>query len=199
MKTMKKRIQCDKRDYVKRRRIESEKYPSLLPENANNDHEETHATFEISAQSTYKVSAKIYIENFNSLQNDALERMRCAIKKAKEDRNADDYKFKTLLGDFLALDDDPKYLCDAETLKNNISSFLSILTDYQLALERLIALRSSDIYKYRDEHNKETNLAKAAIAKVISNTFSQMNKTMLHKKVLKKLTKAVNLALLSIE
>ncbi|EMR11552.1 hypothetical protein PNEG_00560 [Pneumocystis murina B123] len=196
---MKKRIQSDKRDYVKRRHIELEKYPSLLSENANSDHEETHAAFEISAQSTRKISAKIYLENFNSLQIDALKRMRCAIEEAREDRNANDHKFKTLLRDFLTLEDDSKYLCDAETLKNDISSFLFILTEYQLALENLIALRSSDIYKYRDEHNQETNLAKAAITKVVSNTFSQMNKTLLHKKVLKKLTKAINLALLSVE
>ncbi|KAG5520147.1 hypothetical protein PMAC_001223 [Pneumocystis sp. 'macacae'] len=146
-----------------------------------------------------ETSTKLYLEGFISLQNDALERIKILLKSAKEEESANNHKFKALIADILTLDEDKEYISGADILKGNISSFLSILMDYRTTLENLISVKSSEVSKYRNEYDQETDLAKAAIANATSTSFLKINQNMDYKKVLRKLSRAINLALLSVE
>ncbi|KAG4301882.1 hypothetical protein PCANB_002198 [Pneumocystis canis] len=195
---MKKRIQHDnEKEYVKKKCIQSNKYSSFLSENINNDYEKTHSSFESPERLSRETSAKIYLKDFISLQNDTLSRIKCLVESAKENSCKDDHKFKVLLNDLLVLEGDMEQVSNADTLKDDISLFLSILIDHRIALEHLINAKCLDIRKYKDEHEQETDLAKTVITNIASNTFSQMNQSISHKKNLKKLIKAMNLALLT--
>ncbi|KTW26065.1 uncharacterized protein T551_03637 [Pneumocystis jirovecii RU7] len=196
---MKKRIQHkNQKDNTKKRRIQPKKYTSLSSESISSDHEELSIDSRRLSRPLQETSTKLYLEGFVSLQNDTFKRIKMLIKTAKEEKCTNDHKFKALIGDILALEDE-EHVSDAGILKENISSFLSILMDYRTILEDLISTKSSEVFKYRNEYDHETNLAKAAITNAASNTFLEINQNMDYKKALKKFAKAVNLALLSVE
>ncbi|KAG4303829.1 hypothetical protein PORY_002758 [Pneumocystis oryctolagi] len=198
---MKKRMKRKNQENNKRKRVELKRNASLSLESTSSDLEETFVFSQKSLRPMKEVSTKFYLDGFVSLQDSTLKRIKLLVKSAKEDKYTDDHKFKTLLGSILTLEEE-EHISDIYVLKDNISSFLSILTDHRIALENLIGIKSLDIFKYsemRNEYDRETSLAKVAITNAVSNAFSQMKQNVDHKKMLRKLTKAVNLALLSVE